>query len=96
MAREQNGSIKLARIVVPIIVALVLALTLGISKWTVSKTVDLDKSLTSEIATNKVEHDTFEKNYDKMFKEQRSMNHKLDKMNDRLFAIATKIGADTP
>ncbi len=100
MARENNGNVKLAKIVVPIIVAILLATTLGISKWTVEKTVDLDKELGTLHEVNETEHNAFEKADQAILREQRSLDRKMDRRLDKidqvLYKVAAKLEVDTP
>tara|TARA_Y100000310_G_scaffold268522_1_gene281164 strand:- start:460 stop:768 length:309 start_codon:yes stop_codon:yes gene_type:complete len=102
MAKD-NGNVKLAKIAVPVIVGVVLTTMLGLSKWTVTKTVELDKELCMVKEVNETKHLAFEKADEAMLREQRMTARKIDKLvesqtkTDRIiYQIAAKLDVDTP
>ena len=96
MAAINNGNVKFAKLVIPIVVAILLATTLGISKWTVTKTMDLDKELGMVKEVNKTEHTTFKKSFEEQKTEQRIILRKVEKIDRTLIKIATKLDVETP
>ena len=94
MTKNSNGNIKLAKMLVPIIAGLVLSLTLGLSKWTVNKTVDLDKEVSTMKVVNVSEHAAFEKADEAMLREQRAMSRKIDRVDRMVIKIGAKLDVD--
>ena len=91
---KSNGMNNTAKFLIPIVVALTLTISLGIAKWTVGKTMDLDKAVATEAGENKLEHKAFKQKDDdltelsielkEMLKVQQVSVHRIDKTVGRI------------